>query len=714
MTRKHSFIILATLLLVNTIQAQSLSDNYLQEIKSNIQLPEDAETNVIKLFKTQSTITALTINGVYQYSDENWIGKAGTALFKTAGLDKEDNVWLATAKFIQNENGSKKFHLPDWTKNDTILSLFWEDQTLHVGTTNGMLSRTNEKWQKVSATNGKRINSIALDNNGILWLASNKGLLKRTPVEWQNMDEMLMAADTKEMYFNVYVPKGTNDLLFSAPLSVGCIAENGEHWMWSGTDGLPYGPVTTIKSYNKTLWFGTHKGVAKKDDEWRYYHGKRWLPNNKINDILPIDEYTTWIATPSGISQIQEVKMNLEEKAAHIENVIDTRHNRRGIINVSHLEIPGDLSTSKTVNQDNDGLWTSTYLAAESFRYAVTKSDEAKLNAIRTYEAIEWLEEVTGIPGLPARSYAKITDTVQQSRSPHAKIWRPSPNKEWQWLDDCSSDEIVGHMFALSVFYDLVADNKQRKRIEALVTRIMDHIIDNDFHLIDYDGLPTRWGVYHPDSINHSKNWAYEKGLYSLELLAHLKTAVHITGNEKFEKTYRHLIEKHNYAENTVQAKFHGPFEKSYAEDILTLFPYYCLSRYATNDQYWPLYKKSIERTWSVIQNDGMPVWNIITSIALKKDCSLNVAKEELELFPMDLIDWRMINSHRWDLPENEIGGRFGDHQSTRRIPTSESQIWRWNTNPHLFDTGTDGKREVSGTYFLLPYWMARHHELFK
>jgi hypothetical protein len=390
----------------------------------------------------------------------------------------------------------------------------------------------------VSACNGKRINSIELDKSGNLWVASNNGLLKRTSKEWLNLDEMLMATDTKGKYFKLHVPENTNNLIFSAPLSVGCIAEKGGHWMWSGSDGLPYGPVTTIKSWNETLWFGTNKGLAKKGDNWRYYHGKRWLPNNKINDILPIDEHTTWIATPSGISQIQEVEMNLEDKAAHIENVIDARHNRRGMINASYLSVAGDISSSKTINQDNDGLWTSTFLAAESFRFAVTKSDEAKHNAIRTFEAMEWLEEVTGISGLPARSYAKITDKVKQSHSPHAKIWRPSPNKEWQWLDDCSSDEIVGHMFAISVFYDLVANKKQKKRIEAQVTRITDHIIDNDFHIIDYDGLPTRWGVYHPDSMNHSKNWAYEKCLYSLELMAHLKTAVYITGNEKFEETY--------------------------------------------------------------------------------------------------------------------------------------------------------------------------------
>lgn len=717
MNKSYNFISLLIAFTCITINGQQLPslkiENHFQDIKTEIHLPNDADNNIIKLFKVQNNIKAITSNGVYTFKNKKWNGQTSNTNYQSAVLDNQENLWLLTDKFIQNEDASHKIDLPKEVQFNSVLSLFWENNTLHLGTSNGMYDYSNNTWKKAPETNDKSINSITKDKAGDLWLATNKGLLKRTPKEWLNLDKMLMASGTKEMYYVVNTFKDSNDLIFSAPTSVGCIAENGDHWIWSGKDGLPYGPVTTIKTYNKTLWFGTEKGAAKKDGEWHYYHGKRWLPNNKINDILPIDEHTVWIATPEGISQIQQVEINLEDKAAHYETVIAERHNRRGMINTSHLSIPGDLSSSKTVNQDNDGLWTSTFLAAESFRYAVTKSEEAKKNAIRTYEALERLETVTGISGLPARSYALATDVVEKSRSPHPKIWRQSPDKKWQWLDDCSSDEIVGHMFAVSIFYDLVADDEMKKGIKGLVNRIMNHIIDNDYQLIDYDGITTRWGNWHPDAMNHDKNWAYEKGLYSLEILSFLKTAVYITGNQKFEDTYLDLIKNHHYAENTLQAKIHGPYEKSYAEDILTFLPYYTLSKYAKNDPYWPLYQKSIERTWAVCESDNMPAWNIITSIALQKDCNLEIAKQELELFPLDLIGWSMTNSHRWDLIKDELTGRGGTIQATRRIPTPETGIWRWNTSPFNFDVGSKGTREVSGTYFLLPYWMARYHNLF-
>lgn len=709
-------------LFLHTLTAQQLSPHstaklfadepFVQEVKTDIQLP-GTEANVLQLLKVKDEIVAVTPHVIHRYRNGAWSSTYGKHTHLSAMLDADNQLWLLTQAFIQNEAATVKIQLPDQIVGDSVLSCLWEGKALHLGTNTGLFTFQNNSWEAVPETEGKNIRALALDQNGILWAATDKGLLKRTQAEWQNLDEMLMASGTEESYFSLHIPAGTNDLLFSAPYSVGCIAEDGHHWMWSGHDGLPYGPVTTIRSLGKTLWFGTDRGVARKGEQWRYYLGKRWLPDDRVNDILPIDEQTTWIATPAGISQIRQVAMNLEEKAAHYEKIIAERHNRLGFINYAVLEKPGDLSTSHTVNQDNDGLWTSTYLAAACFRYAVTQSEEAREAAIRTFEVLERLETVTGIPGLPARSYARSSDPVEQSRSPHAKVWRPSPDPDWQWLDDCSSDEVVGHIFGLSIFYDLVADQELKARVQELVRRTMDHIIENDFQLIDYDGKPTRWGIWQPDSINHSKNWAYEKGLYSLELLSFLKAAVYITGDEKYEKTYRHLIREHHYAENTVQAKIYGPYENGFSDDILTFFPYYVLSRYAREDAYWPYFQKSVERTWGVCQPDRMPTWNIIASIFLQRDCDLDVAREELELFPLDLIDWNMTNSHRWDLVENKLVGRGKQRQATHPIPTPEARVWRWNTNPYQLDSGAGGKREVAGTYFLLSYWMARYHGLF-
>ncbi len=690
---------------------QAISETFFQEIKTDIILPDDANKNVLKLFATGSTIKVVTANEIYNYQGGTWEKRLSGAKIQTATIDKSGIVWIATRQGIGNENKTLELSWPEAVRNDSVFCMFWEDKTLYVGTDSGLL-KYNGKWASISSAVGKKVTAIAKDAKSNLWVATSDGLLKRKEGVWMNLDDYLMANGTKRNYTSLIA--FDNDVLFGGPFFVGNIAGDGNHWLRTGSDGLPYGPVSSIHLSKNEMWLGTPKGAIKNDETWHYYLGKRWLSDDKVNDILPLDEHTVWIATPKGISMIQEKEMTLEQKAAVYEDIIQKRHVRRGLVNISHLTVPGDISTSKTINEDNDGLWTSTYLMAECFRYAVTGESEARQNAVRTYEALEWLEQVTGISGLPARSYAMKSDSVVQSRSPHPKIWRPSPNPEWQWLDDTSSDEIVGHILGIALFYDLVADNTQKERAKNLVQRIMNHIIDNDFHLMDYDGKPTRWGIWHPDSLNNSINWVYEKGLYSLEILSFLKAVVHLTGNPKFEETYHWLIKEHHYAENTVDAKKYGPYENSHSDDILTYFPYYSMFRYAKNDDYWLTYRKSLERTWKVSQPDKMPVWNIIASVGLEKDCDVSAAIKELQDYPLDLIDWRMENSHRWDLREDQMVDRGGQKQATCPIPVPESGISRWNTNPRRFDSGTGGAREETGSYFLFAYWMARYHGLIK
>ena len=89
-----------------------------------------------------------------------------------------------------------------------------------------------------------------------------------------------------------------------------------------------------------------------------------------------------------------------------------------------------------------------------------------------------------------------------------------------------------------------------------------------------------------------------------------------------------------------------------------------------------------------------------------------HVALEELQLIPMDLITWRMENSHRWDLPEDQLTDRFGYRQAVRPIPTPERGISKWNSNTYIYDSGSDGSSEDDGAFFLLPYWMGRYHGL--
>jgi hypothetical protein len=710
-----AFRILPILFIVVTISTQvrgqkTFSTTFGQTIRRDVALPTKAAGNVIKLFRINDKVAAVTTSGVYDYDGGQWTSKTPPGSFLAAALDKQENLWVCSLSTIRNIDRGTEIRLPANIEKDTIRCLFWADsQTLFLGTSNGLYS-WNNAWTRIAPLGNTQVNAVTKDARGTLWVATMNGLWQCKDTKWVNLDETVMATGNERKYYALTRDHKGEKLIFSTPHAIACIAQSGDHWVWRNTDGLPYGPSTVIYVSGNTTWLGTARGAIARDSSWRYYAGQRWLPDDQVNDILEVAPDVIWVATTKGISEIRKEPITLAKKAAIYEEIIDKRHNRLGIINISKLQTPGDLSTNYTENEDNDGLWTSCYLAAECFRYAATKSPEANKLASRTFEALERLETVTGISGYPARSYARASDKVKQSRSPHPKSWHPSPDGQWQWLDDTSSDEITGHLFSLSLFYELVADNQQKKRVVDLIDRIVTHIIDHQFHLIDFDGKPTRWGVWHPDSLNNSPNWMTERGLNSLQMLSHLKTAARFTGKQKYEDVYKMLVREHGYAQNALYAKLYGPFETSHSDDILNFFPYYGLLKYSEGDLNHPLFMKSLERSWHNVKDDHMPAWNVIASALTGRNCDLATAKKELEDYPLDLVDWSVQNSHRWDLVKDPLNDRGNRAQAIAPIPTPESGISRWNTNLKRMDVGNQGKTEETGTYFLFSYWMGRYY----
>jgi hypothetical protein len=231
--------------------------------------------------------------------------------------------------------------------------------------------------------------------------------------------------------------------------------------------------------------------------------------------------------------------------------------------------------------------------------------------------------------------------------------------------------------------------------------------------LVDLDGLPTKWGIWTPDSLNIPKGRWYERGLNSLQILSFLKTAYYVTNDQKFESAYHLLIDKHHYAANTIHAKMDLPFENSHSDDILNYLPYYHLFRNEKEAKLLGIYEQSIQNSWNSSRQDHNPVWNVLTSAALRKDCDLEISLQELQSLPMDMVNWSMENSHRWDLPRYPLTDRSGKIQSVRPIPIAEGALSKWNKNTHQYDAGAGGMEEDDGAYFLLPYWMGRYEGFF-
>ncbi len=477
---------------------------------------------------------------------------------------------------------------------------------------------------------------------------------------------------------------------------------------------LPWGEITVIADDQPgVILIGTKRGLILFNTMTRdvrgYLAGQRWLPDDHVTGIglePPVKAKVIWVETPKGFSRIEYKQMTLAEKSKAFVERVQKRHVRWGMTSDSQLKIPGDLGSNQMVSSDNDGLWTQMYIAAEAFRYTVTKEADARANAKVGLEAMLRLESITSISGFHARSIIKIGEDIQ----PKDGEWHTTNDGQWRWKGDTSSDEIVGHYFGYAVYYDLVADEAEKQKIRGVITRMTDHILNNNYQLIDVDGKHTLWGWWGPDEIWKDPD---ELGLRALHILAHLRTAHHITGNPRYEQAYQELISKHNYHLLTRNQKINYPGHVNHSDDELAFLSYYPLLIYEKDEKLREVYLQSLERAWQVERPERNPLWNFIYAAGSgEKDFDREDSLRTLWEIPMDQIEWKVANSHRLDVPMDLLADRFNRKQALIVLPYDELPMSKWNGNPYRLDGGSDGRREDDGAYFLLPYWMGRYHNL--
>ncbi len=496
----------------------------------------------------------------------------------------------------------------------------------------------------------------------------------------------------------------------------GLLIGDGEGW-WLPREGKeggpPYGMARTLAfAPNGDLWAGTPEGACRlRNGKWSYFWGKRWLPNNQVNAIAIDPQNRAWIATNGGVACIESVRMTLREKAEHYESRIRLYHYRNGFVANRDWDDPNDPNSWKIEATDNDGLWTALYCATQCFQYATTKDPHARERARQSMRALLDLERLTGILGFPARSIVRKDETRYYLSTGE---WHESPvDPNYIWKGDTSSDELDGHYFIWAVYYDLVADESEKEAIRGTVQRVTDHLMQNNWRLIDKDGKPTRWAIFNPEALNDDPLWEEERGLNSLSILSHLKVAYHITGDAKYQQAYEELIRKHHYLINAITQKMLPPFEINHSDDQLAFLCYYPFLMYEHDPDYRRMWLMSLERSWQIERPERSPLFNFIYGALTGKPCDVEASVQTLQEWSLDLRNWECRNSHRLDIELDVRKGRFGEWQSTEIVPYSERVVMRWNGNPYRLDGGDPlGRREDDGTAFLLPYWMGRYHKI--
>ena len=345
------------------------------------------------------------------------------------------------------------------------------------------------------------------------------------------------------------------------------------------------------------------------------------------------------------------------------------------------------------------------------------------------------LERLSGIPGFPAR--AVVTELELKACvhgfNPEAKVhalgetakaWYRSTKHPGLWCKgDTSSDELDGHYLAWYLYHDLVAEEAEKREIAAVARRVTDGIIANGYTLVDHTGRKTRWGIWAPELINQDPRYAGLRPLNSLEILAYLKVAEHITGDHKYAAAADKLIGEHHYLLNGLLVRRGEAANWSrinHSDDELLYITYYTLLSLEKDVARRRILVESLARTWEGC-GDG----------AIDRGGAQSVL--QLHLWGDDRAEratW-MARGRRFGTGRGSwFRGRRRTHigttlrsstaQGARRnrmqldrvlSPAERSQA-RWNANPWAADWGNDGRVEDDGVAWIVAYWLGVYHGL--
>lgn len=665
----------------------------------------------------------------------------------SAAFDKDGKAWIGTDNGVAVfENGS--FRKIDGFEGKVQVLFTDAEGRLWVGCGNTVSTSDGENKQELDSD----IVAISQDHSGNLRLITRDCLYRYDGefINWHSNEgavpyDMAAVADG-EVYAAVGdclktafgkrlrwfpINSETSDM---PDTQVQAVAGDKFGILWVGTkDGVfvydsrnhwvSKKQVNALCSYNvKKILFGktgkryvgTDIGIMIYDGAKRHFYGKGyWLPSGEVTAIAEsADGNTVWVGTNCGAVCIETLTMTLEEKAKHYSDMTE-KYNVRDIGFVTNRDLDDlyDFSSGGVEISDNDGLWTGSYLIGQAYRYAVTGEQEALDISRRSMKALLLLMKITGIPGFTARAIRRPGEKGYGNGNPEWHAARDDVG-ELEWKGETSSDEMVGHFAAAATYFDFCADETEKKEICEAICAIVDHILSHGYRLCDVDGLPTTWANWNPDDLNRNDRWYWEHGVNAFEMLAFLKVAHHMSGDEKYNAEYLRLVAKEHYAVNSMYRKVDDA-HTCHIDDNLCFLVSIPLLRYEKDPDILNCYLIGMREHWEYERDEHNPFWNILYG-AFTDECSeLDVGVNSLREMPLDLMEMKLINSVRNDLEWDYSPEKFGEAPQLKvSLPYDEKPLANYDCNQFLADRLSERKILLDASLFLMPYWFGRYYGL--
>lgn len=632
----------------------------------------------------------------------------------TAISDYKDQFFYLTDEAVFSNSWAGKIYVKHNMPNSSTFCV-GDGFSILIGEKNGLalFEKGKKTWEK-SLSNLNPL-EILFDKENSRFLILTAQSIYVFDLKNKKLTDKFKGENLTAMAFH----KAKNQIVIGTTDGIYYVDENTFKILTPLDKKLPDAKITRIRNIRGRLWFGSARGAfaLRADGKYDYYASKRWLVDDKVTDIAAGPENSVLILSETGLSKIIFKEMTLEDKAEYFQKVQRLRHIRFGFSSETRLATPGDLSTAILHDTDNDGLWTSMYLAGELFRYGATKSEDALQNAYEAFEAMERLTEISGIKGFPARTY-ELDGYQSSDNDPNMpedqKIWRLTKDKRWRWKSTTSSDESCGHFFVYALFAEIVPDQEWKDRAIHQIKIEMDHIIDHNWYLVTWNGKRTQWGRWNPEYVNSFPVNVGDRRLNSTLILAFLQTAYHFTGEKIYKQKAYELMDQYGYLENTIRpASAIGRVEGqslsdswNHSDDEMYFLTVPALIKYAFTDDLKKKYFETIKSHWEMERSEKNPLWNFIYALVGGKDFDLDESVWWLKEFPMNLISWKVDNSHRQDL--TRIKPNFRRQEYTEVLPRDEQPMYLHN-GAYRNNGGNNGSREYPPYVYLLPYWLGRY-----
>lgn len=687
---------------------------------------------------------------------------------RSIAVDKKMTVWIATEAGIflkkNGENTWSEIASQDSDKGPAYAISIDEHDVIWMGTWKGVFLYKNNLLLEIAGTQGpvsvicpakegvyalgpkgvwlfngnifvrkdypvaRSVRSAVSDYNEGLWIASDVGLYHSNKQGTNHFykTDILLSAGLKGVALE------NKQTIWAAGLGGVSVIKNKKQQRVIGTkEGCPSIFVNCVKkSPDGSMWVGTKVGVARfyPDGKHSLRFSRRWLMDDHVNDMAFDKDGNAWIATERGVSAIKRKWMTLGTKQDYFYDVMMKRHIREPwIAGQCHLINTGDTSQWLPEDDDNDGEYTGNYLAMESFRYAVTKSEDAREKAKKAFHFLKQLQDITNGDGYFARTIVpiewanrvhdgnrsftekeKAAELVNEPRFKPVEIrWHKSADGKWLWKGDASSDEWCGHMMGYYFYYQLAASEDEKMLVRQHVASLADHLIAHQFSMMDYDGTHTRWSVWSPELLNHDPEWSPDRSQNSMELLAFLKLAYYVTNDKKYQQHYLRLINEEHYLKNMEAIVDQNPAWFIYFDVTLQAYLYPILLQCEKDPVLLAFYQHHMDNWMEHRKKDKNPLINFLYCYARNKKVELDASIDFLIDTPLDLVDWNIDHTKREDV-KLAHAPVLDDLQVDELPPASIRGTVRWDKNPWGAVSGSpDTEREP--VFWLYPYWMGRY-----